>query len=60
MSPKASSHLAVKRVKQEIEEEAQYSPKLEVLVRSPKGLIKCPVSTDASVINIAGRITVSF
>lgn len=60
MSPKASSRLADNRVKQEMEEEVSYTPKLEVLVRSPKGLIKCPVSTDASVINIAGRITVSF
>lgn len=60
MSPKASSRLAVNRAKQEIEEEAFYSPKLEVLVRSPNGLVKCPVSTDAEVISIGGRITVSF
>ena len=60
MSPKFSSRAAANTVKQEIEEETFFSPKLEVLVRSPKGLVKCPVSTDANVISIGGRITVSF
>lgn len=60
MSPKASSLAAVNRVKHEAEEEVFFSPKLEVLVRSPNGLVKCPVSTDANVISIGGRITVSF
>ena len=60
MSPKASSLAAVETVKHEADEETLFSPKLEVLVRSPNGLVKCPPSTDAEVISIGGRITVSF
>lgn len=62
MSPKASSLAAIEAEKPELDEEMAFSPKLEVLVRSPNGLIKCPVSSETQddAISIRGRITISF